>query len=88
VPVNRVSAIRFGAFFDIILGKDVLKGRANNMPGEGLAFKSADDDTFQLGGITLRFLRDKTGKVVALDYSNPVVRTVKFMRLSDSTNPR
>ena len=33
--------------------------------------------------LTVRFRRDKAGKVVALDLSNPVLRNIKFTRLSE-----
>ncbi|MBW3622380.1 MAG: serine hydrolase [Armatimonadetes bacterium] len=85
---GRYQSEEIGAFFDIAPGKDVLKGRANDAPGEGLELKPVDRDTFQLGGVTLRFRRDKAGKVVALDYSNPVVRNIKFTRLSDRIRRR
>ena len=39
-----------------------------------------DRDTFQLGGMIVRFRRDAAGKVVALAYSNPVVRSIVFTR--------
>lgn len=78
---GRYESNEIGAFFDLSLEKDVLMGRANEAPGAGFVFSPIDPDTFQLGGVTLRFLRDKTGKVVALDYSNPVIRKVRFTRL-------
>jgi hypothetical protein len=31
----------------------------------------------------LRFTRDQAGKVVELDFSNPLLRKVKFTRLND-----
>ena len=31
---------------------------------------------------SLRFRRDSSGKVVGLEYSNPLLRKVKFRRLS------
>jgi hypothetical protein len=80
---GRYQSDEIGAFFDMVPGKDVLNGRANDAPGAGLEFKPVDGDTFQLGGAILRFRRDKAGKVVALDYSNAVVRNVKFTRVSD-----
>lgn len=86
--VARYQSEEIGAFFDIVPGKDALKVRANDMPGEGLIFKPIDDDTFQLAGITLHFLRDKAGKVVALNYSNPVVKNIKFTLTIDSPNSR
>lgn len=85
---GRYQSDEIGAFFDIVFGIDVLKCRVNTMPGEGLPFKPIDGDAFQLSGIILRFIRDKSGKVVALDYSNPVVRNIKFTRMSENTGPR
>lgn len=38
--------------------------------------------------MTVRFLRDKAGKVVALDFSNPVLRKIHFTRVSDRTSVR
>ena len=64
-------------------GKDGLLGRANDAPGEPLGFKPVDRDTFQFAGVILRFTRDKAGKVVGLDFSNPLIRNVKFTRLND-----
>jgi hypothetical protein len=42
-----------------------------------------DRDTFQFRLMTMRFQRDQSGKVVAIDYSNPAVRNIKFTRLPD-----
>ncbi|WP_181305582.1 serine hydrolase [Rufibacter sp. XAAS-G3-1] len=85
---GRYQSEEIGAFFDMAPGKDGLLGRANDAPGTGFAFKPVKSDTFQLGGVTLRFLRDKAGKVVALDYSNPVVRNIRFTRQNDLTSHR
>lgn len=51
--------------------------------GAGFVFRPVNRDTFMLSRMTVRFQRDKGGKVVAFDYSNPVVRNIKFTRLSD-----
>jgi CubicO group peptidase (beta-lactamase class C family) len=80
---GRYQSDEIGAFFDMAPGKDGLKGRANDAPGALPEFRPVARDTFQLGGVILRFRRDKAGKVVALDYSNPVVRNIKFTRLND-----
>ncbi|NNF57720.1 MAG: hypothetical protein HKN04_05715 [Rhodothermaceae bacterium] len=45
-------------------------------------------DTFQRGRMTIRFRRDEDGKVVVLDYSNPMLRNVTFTRRSDGTRRR
>jgi CubicO group peptidase (beta-lactamase class C family) len=78
---GRYRSDEIGAFFDIAPGKDGLMVRANDAAGG--EFKPVDRDTFQLVGVILRFRRDKAGKIVAVDYSNPVVRNIKFTRLSD-----
>jgi hypothetical protein len=65
------------------VGKDGLLGRANEAASEPFVFKPVARDTFQFAGLILRFTRDKAGKVVGLDFSNPVLRKVKFTRLSD-----
>jgi CubicO group peptidase (beta-lactamase class C family) len=80
---GRYRSDEVGAFFDLAPGKDGLMGRANDAPGAALEFRPVDRDTFQLAGVILRFRRDKAGKVMAVDYSNPVVRNIKFTRLSD-----
>jgi CubicO group peptidase (beta-lactamase class C family) len=71
------------AVFEATPGKDGLMVRANDAPRALLEFKPVARDTFQIGGSLLRFTRDKVGKVVGLQYSNPLLRNVKFTRLSD-----
>jgi CubicO group peptidase (beta-lactamase class C family) len=80
---GRYESDEVRAVFEITPGKDSLMGRANDAPGAALELRPVDRDTFQLAGVILRFRRDKDGKVVAVDYSNPVVRNIKFTRLSD-----
>ena len=79
---GRYQSDEVGGFFDLAPGKDGLLGRANDAPGPALPFRLVDRDTFQLAGVILRFRRDNAGTVVALDYSNPVVRNLTFTRLS------
>ena len=57
--------------------------RLEHTPSRSLEVKPVDRDTFQIARMMVRFRRDKAGKVVSLDYSNPVIRNVEFMRLSD-----
>jgi hypothetical protein len=57
--------------------------RLEHTPARSLELKPVDRDTFQISMMTVRFHRDKAGKVVALDYSNQLIRNVKFTRLSD-----
>jgi CubicO group peptidase (beta-lactamase class C family) len=80
---GRYKSDELMAVFEMTPGKDGLLGHANDAPGEPLVFKPVDRDTFQLAGLIMRFTRDKAGKVVGLDFSNPLIRNVKFTRLSD-----
>ena len=64
--------------------KDGLMVRLNDSPTQNLEFRPVDRDTFQRGMITVRFHRDTAGRIVAFDFSNPVLRNVTFMRLSDT----
>jgi CubicO group peptidase (beta-lactamase class C family) len=80
---GRYKSNELIAVFEMTPGKDGLLGRANDAPGEPLAFKPVDRDTFQFAGVILRFTRDKAGKVVGLDFSNPLLRNIKFTRLAD-----
>jgi hypothetical protein len=63
--------------------EDRLQVRIEHSPSRVLELKPVDRDTFQLSRMTMRFVRDKAGKVVALDYSNPAVRNIKFTRLNE-----
>jgi CubicO group peptidase (beta-lactamase class C family) len=83
---GRFSNDESRAVFEIAPGKGGLMIRVND--SQAFEFKPVDRDTFQLGGMILRFRRDNAGKVVALDYSNPVVRNIEFTPLSDRTSHR
>lgn len=80
---GRYKSDELMAVFELTPSKDGLLGRANDAPGEPLVFKPVNRDTFQFAGVTLRFTRDNAGKVVGLDFSNPLLRKVKFTRLND-----
>jgi hypothetical protein len=49
-------------------------------------FMPVDTDTFQAGGMMVRLQRDTNGNVVGLDYSNPLVRNLRFERLGDGAD--
>jgi hypothetical protein len=51
--------------------------------GTPLVFKPVARDTFQSAGALLRFTQDQEGKVVGLDFSNPLLRKATFTRLND-----
>lgn len=51
-------------------------------------FTPVDRDTFQFSRITVRFLRDAAGKITGLDFTNPVLRNIRFTRVSAPSNGR
>jgi CubicO group peptidase (beta-lactamase class C family) len=85
---GRFGSDEIGAVFGVEPKGDGLVIRLEHAPDKSLEFKPVDRDTFLWNRMMVRFLRDKSGKVVALDYSNPLLRNVKFPRLSDNTSRR
>ena len=85
---GQYESTEIGTVFQIEPKGDGLLVRLEHTPSRSLELKPVDRDTFQIARMTVRFQRDKAGKIVALDYSNPVVRNIKFTRLSDRTSRR
>lgn len=85
---GRYESDELRAVFQMAPGTDGLMVRLNDSPSRSSELAPVDQDTFQRGMMTVRFLRDEAGKVVALDFSNPVLRKVNFTRVSDRTSVR
>jgi CubicO group peptidase (beta-lactamase class C family) len=85
---GRYASDETGSAFRVVPGKDGLVFHLEGSSGKGSEIRPVYRDTFQLGRVTVRFLRDNDGKVVAFDYSNPLVRNIKFTRLSDRAGER
>jgi CubicO group peptidase (beta-lactamase class C family) len=77
---GRYQSDELLATFDATPTKDGLNVRANE--ANTIEFKPAEKDTFQIGQMLLRFRRDAAGSVVGLEYSNPLLRDIKFTRVS------
>jgi hypothetical protein len=82
---GRYASDETGAAFRVVPGKDGLVFHLEGSAGKGSEIRPVYPDTFQISRITVRFLRDKDGKVVGFDYSNPVVRNIRFTRTGDRT---
>jgi CubicO group peptidase (beta-lactamase class C family) len=80
---GRYESDELRAEFQIAAGTGGLIVRLNDSPDQVLEFAPVARDIFQRGMITMRFRRDQAGTVVALDFSLPVLRNVRFTRLSD-----
>jgi CubicO group peptidase (beta-lactamase class C family) len=68
------------AVFEIAPAKDGVTVRVSWNSAQIFEFRPVDRDTFQMGGMLLRFRRDVRGRPSGLDYSNPVVRNIRFTR--------
>ncbi len=80
---GRFGSDEIGTVFRIEPMGEGLVIRLEHSPAKSLEFKPVDRDTFQFSRMTIRFHREEAEKVVAFDYSNPMLRNVKFTRLSD-----
>ncbi|HEX6313389.1 MAG TPA: serine hydrolase domain-containing protein [Gemmatimonadaceae bacterium] len=78
--VGRYDSEELRSFFEASAGANGLLIQINGTSGQQLEFRPVDPDTFQRGNVTLRFRRDATGRVVALDMNNPVFRRVTYTR--------
>jgi CubicO group peptidase (beta-lactamase class C family) len=85
---GRYESDEMRSVFQMAPGKDGLMVRLNDSPDKVLEIKPVDRDTFQVSRVTVRFERDKDGKVVGFEYSNPLLRSVRFTRLSDRPSRR
>jgi CubicO group peptidase (beta-lactamase class C family) len=72
------------ADFDITAGKAGLAVRVNDKPGPPYIMNAIHPDKFQFAVIMLSFNRDAAGKIVGLDFSNPLLRKVKFVRVGEA----
>jgi CubicO group peptidase (beta-lactamase class C family) len=70
-----------GSVLEIKPEKTGLLMRFYRNPAKSLQFSPVDRDTFMFGMMTIRFMRNKEGKIVGYEYSNPVVRNIKFNKL-------
>ncbi len=84
---GRYESDEIGSIYQIVPGKNGLVMRFEISPNIALDLSPVERDSFEFGGrMTVRFHRDKSGKVVSFDYSHPVARNIKFTRLSDRTS--
>ncbi|HKO96797.1 MAG TPA: serine hydrolase domain-containing protein [Pyrinomonadaceae bacterium] len=77
---GRYASDEIGSAFKIVPGNDGLVVHLEGSSGKGSEIRPVHRDTFQVARVILRFVRDKDGKVVGMDYSNPVVRNIRFIR--------
>jgi D-alanyl-D-alanine carboxypeptidase len=79
--VGRYESDEIGTVFKITNSKEGLMLTLEHAAEKTTAIKPVDRDTFQVSRMIIRFERDKKGKVVGIDYSNPVLRNIKFKKI-------
>jgi len=78
---GRYESDEIGTVFQMAPTKEGLVMRFELSPDKKVEFRPVERDAFQAGGMTVRFRRDGAGRVVGFDYSNPLVRAIRFTRL-------
>lgn len=78
---GRYESAELGAAFEVAPAEGGLAMRLTHAPGNVLTFRPIERDAFQFSQVTVRFRRDASGKVVGLDYGNPVIRKVAMTRI-------
>lgn len=79
--VGAYESKELQAVFDVTPSANGLEVRLRHDAQRVLQVRPILRDTFQIGNVTFRFRRDAAGKVTAIDYSNPVIRSVRLARL-------
>jgi CubicO group peptidase (beta-lactamase class C family) len=64
----------------VTAGKNGLDFQFEHMGGRKVPLTPVEPDVFQVSRVTMKFLRDKQGKVEAIDFTNPVASHMKFVR--------
>lgn len=83
---GKYESAEIGTTINVSPGKKGLTVTLDHSPDNSLDFESAGRDVFQWNGrMFIRFQRSKSGKIISLDYSNPVMRNVSFMK-KEGTN--
>ncbi|HEX7706869.1 MAG TPA: serine hydrolase domain-containing protein [Thermoanaerobaculia bacterium] len=88
VLTGRYESDELKAVIDVASIKDGLSIRLNDAPDKVLELRAVERDAFQRGMMIVRFRRDAAGKVKGFDYSNPLLRNIRFTRLSESAGGR
>ena len=80
---GRYESNEMGSVLEMVPEKGGLLMRFYRNPSKAVQLMPVDKDTFMVGMMTVRFLRDKDGKITGYNYSNPVVRNIKFSRINN-----
>jgi hypothetical protein len=80
---GRYESEELKSVFLVSTGKNGLEARFEHMGEQKLPLNAVDPDVFQVSRVTVRFLRNKQGKVEGLDFSNPIAKNMVFRKVND-----
>jgi hypothetical protein len=81
---GRYESEEIGSIYRIVPGKKGLEMRFEISPTNALELNPVKRDIFEFAGrMTVRFHRDKSGKVIAFDFNHPSASNIRFTRLGD-----
>ena len=81
---GRYESDEMGSAFSVEAARSASAVRLEIDARRSLELRPVARDTFQRGMMTVRFRRAEDGRVIALEYSNPLLRNVEFVRIGDS----
>ena len=77
---GRYESDELRAVFEMTPTNSGVMARINDSATQKIELAPVDRDVFQRGMQTLRFRRDKDGRVVAVELTNPALRNITFTR--------
>jgi CubicO group peptidase (beta-lactamase class C family) len=79
---GRYESTEIGSVFQVAPAASGIEVSLGHDPDRKIPFKAVAPDTFQASQIFIHFVRDKQGKVIAFEFTNPLVRKIPFTRLA------
>lgn len=80
---GRYKADELGQVLEVLPGTKGLIVRFERLPENTVETEPVARDTYMKSLVSVRFIRDASGKVTGFDYSNPLVRNIRFTRLGN-----
>lgn len=80
---GRYSSPDVDQVLEVMPGANGIKVRFEKSPDKVFDAQAVARDTYMLSMVKVHFLRDASGKVTGFDYSNPVIRNLRYTRLGD-----
>jgi CubicO group peptidase (beta-lactamase class C family) len=72
-----------GTVFEVVAAEDGLTLRFEGAPEKAMMLEPVERDTYGRNRAVVRFHRDAAGTITGFDYSNPLLRSVRFDRIGD-----